>query len=134
MDVVDRATRSRMMAGIRGKDTEPERVVRRHLHRAGMRFRLHVPLPGKPDVVLPKYRTALFVHGCFWHGCPYCTPTRPRSNRSFWDTKLKTNQERDRRKQQALEALGWTVVVCWECRIKENAAHEALRVKRVLEV
>jgi DNA mismatch endonuclease (patch repair protein) len=124
------------MSRIRARNTGPERMLRRALRAEGLTgYRLHVArLPARPDIAFITRKVAVLVHGCFWHGCPFCTPTRPRSNRSFWDTKLKTNQERDRRQQQALEALGWTVVVCWECRIKENAANEAQRVKRVLDV
>jgi DNA mismatch endonuclease (patch repair protein) len=98
MDVVDAATRSRMMVGIRGKDTRPGRIVRSFLHRAGLRFRLHVNLPGKPDLVLPKYRTIVFVHGCFWnrhHGCRHAGT--PASNVAFWQEKFAGNMRRDAR-------------------------------------
>ena len=93
VDTVDSATRSRMMAGIRGKDTKPERVLRQRLHAAGIRFRLHAPgLPGKPDLVFPRYKAVAFVHGCFWHrheGCHWCTT--PASNTEFWQTKFDHN-------------------------------------------
>lgn len=116
MDVVDKATRSRMMSGIRGKDTKPELLVRSHLHRKGLRYRLHAKLPGKPDLVFPKYRTAVFVHGCFWHrheNCHYTTT--PKSNADFWQTKFVANVKRDALVQEKLTALGWRVLVVWGC-------------------
>lgn len=121
MDVVDRATRSRMMSGIRGKDTKPERIVRSHLHRAGLRFRLQAKLPGKPDLVLPKYRTVVFVHGCFWHrheGCRYTTT--PKSNPEFWQEKFEANVRRDANAKQRLEEMGWRVLVIWACQLDES--------------
>lgn len=122
MDVVDAATRSRMMTGIRGKDTKPELVVRSFLHRAGLRFRLHVSLPGKPDLVLPKYRAAVFVHGCFWHrheGCRYTTT--PASNVAFWQEKFAANVRRDAEVKQQLKKLGWRVVVIWSCELDDRS-------------
>lgn len=109
------------MSGIRGKDTKPELVVRSHLHRAGLRFRLHAKLPGRPDLVLPKYRTVLFVHGCFWHrhkGCRYSTT--PTSNAAFWQGKFQANVERDKVAKKALEELGWRVRVIWSCQLNAN--------------
>lgn len=120
MDVVDRATRSRMMSGIRGKDTKPELVVRSFLHRAGLRFRLQARLPGKPDLVLPRYGTAVFVHGCFWHrheGCRYATT--PASNAEFWQEKFAGNVERDARVKRQLEEAGWRVETVWACQLGE---------------
>lgn len=120
MDVVDRATRSRMMSGIRGKGTKPELAVRSFLHRAGLRFRLHAKLPGKPDLVLPKYRTAVFVHGCFWHrheGCRYATT--PASNVEFWHEKFSGNVQRDERVKRQLEEQGWRVETIWACQLGE---------------
>ena len=115
-DIVDRATRSRMMSGIRGKNTIPEMIVRSALHRAGLRFRLHAKLPGKPDLVFPKYRAVVFVHGCFWHrheGCRYSTT--PASNFDFWQKKFSDNVRRDFKARQQLEALGWRVFIIWAC-------------------
>jgi DNA mismatch endonuclease, patch repair protein len=116
-DIVDRATRSRMMSAIRGTDTKPEITVRRYLHGRGFRYRLHVKgMPGRPDVVLPKYSTAVFVHGCFWHQHPGCRYAyMPASNQEFWKTKLEGNIERDARHRARLEELGWRVEVVWEC-------------------
>ena len=116
-DTVDPAVRSRMMRAVRQKDTKPEIVVRRLMHCMGYRFRLAVrSLPGSPDIVLPRYRCAVFVHGCFWHrheGCP--RTTTPATRREFWERKFQANQARDRRVQDTLITLGWDVVVLWEC-------------------
>ena len=110
-----------MMAGIRGKDTAPELAVRRFLHRAGLRFRLHARLPGKPDLVFPRYRVALFVHGCFWHRHPGCRyTTTPASNAAFWQQKFAGNVSRDARVQRQLETLGWQVHVVWACQLSER--------------
>lgn len=122
MDVVDSATRSRMMAGIKSKDTKPEMVVRKYLHAQGFRYRLHSrKLPGSPDIVLPRYRVAIFVHGCFWHrhrDCRYTTT--PSSNVERWRLKFQANMERDARKHAALAAAGWKVVVVWECELRHR--------------
>jgi DNA mismatch endonuclease, patch repair protein len=118
-DVVDRATRSRMMSGIRGKDTKPEMVVRRHVHAAGLRFRLHDrKLPGRPDLVLRRHGAVVFVHGCFWHQHPGCRfAVMPKQNQAFWKDKLERNALRDLRRAAALEADGWRVLTVWECEI-----------------
>lgn len=118
MDIVDRATRSRMMSRIRGRDTKPELLVRSGLHRQGLRFTLHARLPGHPDIVLPRFRTAIFVHGCFWHrhpGCKYATT--PSGNADFWQRKFSENVGRDARVQRALEETGWRVMTIWECEV-----------------
>ncbi len=119
-DIVPPAVRSRMMAGIRGEDTVPERVVRGLLHGAGFRFRLHPSeLPGRPDIVLPSRRVAVFVHGCFWHqhsGCRFAK--LPGTNEKFWSAKLATNRERDTRSEAQLLQQGWRVLVVWECTIR----------------
>lgn len=127
-DVVDRATRSRMMSGIRGRDTKPEKLVRSYLHRTGLRFRLHTALPGKPDLVLPKHRAVVFVHGCFWHrhgGCRYATT--PSSNAAFWQDKFDANERRDRRVARELKAGGWRVYVVWACAITESRIQSLAR-------
>lgn len=124
IDVVDKKTRSRMMAGIRGKDTKPELDLRRALHQSGLRYRLHVAgLPGRPDIVLPKYSAIVEVHGCFWHRherCLFCTT--PASNTLFWKSKFRETVRRDRRNQEALRKLGWRVAIVWECSVKEAGA------------
>lgn len=118
-DVVDQRTRSRMMAGIRGKDTTPELFIRKWLHAEGLRFRLHRrDLPGRPDLVFPKYRTVLFVHGCFWHGHDCPAFKWPQSNRMFWRSKIEANRARDLRVKEVLAEHGWQVIVIWECDIR----------------
>lgn len=121
-DRFDRKTRSRIMAAIRGKNTAPELTVRRFLHRMGLRFRIHAPgLPGRPDIVFPKHRTVVFVHGCFWHQHPKCRLARmPSSNRRFWAKKLLGNRERDRRTARKLRAAGWKVLTIWQCQLNER--------------
>jgi len=123
MDKVDPATRSRMMASVRSKNTAPELAVRRLAHRLGYRFRLHRRgLPGTPDMVFPKYRVAIQVHGCFWHGHEDCRhAARPRSNTEFWNEKIERNRVRDARDVAALAAAGWTVLIVWGCEVKDEA-------------
>lgn len=120
VDIVEPATRSRMMAGIKGRHTKPEMVVRKALHAAGFRFRLHDRrLPGRPDIVLPKWKAVVQVHGCFWHrhaGCRYATT--PASNQIFWEEKFTQNVRRDQRDQALLEGLGWRIAIVWECGLK----------------
>jgi DNA mismatch endonuclease (patch repair protein) len=119
-DFVGPATRSRMMAGIRARDTKPELTVRTYLHHRGFRYRLHVrTLPGTPDIVLPRYRAIVFVHGCFWHQHPGCRYAyQPKSNQAFWQKKLQSNAERDARDRGRLQNAGWRVFVVWECQVK----------------
>jgi DNA mismatch endonuclease (patch repair protein) len=128
MDIVDSATRSRMMSSIRGRDTLSEIAVRKVLHAAGLRFRLHRrDLPGSPDIVLPRHRSVVFVHGCFWHrhsGCRY--KTDPASNVDFWRQKFESNVRRDRRQQRALRNEGWRVFIVWECESRSHAILSAL--------
>lgn len=120
-DNVDRATRSRMMSGIRSKNTKLELLVRSHLHRKGLRFRLHAKLTGKPDLVFPKYRTVVFVHGCFWHRHPNCQyTTTPKSNAEFWQKKFASNVKRDALVQEKLTAEGWHVLVAWGCQTSKG--------------
>lgn len=124
-------TRSEMMSRVRGRDTRPEIEVRKALHAAGFRFRLHrSDLPGKPDITFPKYRTVLFVNGCFWHQHPGCARAkRPASNRDFWNKKLTDNVARDTRNIRALQDIGWRVIVLWECQIREVRWADALFLK-----
>ena len=116
-DIVDSRRRSEMMAGIKGRDTKPELVVRRIAHMLGLRFRLHRKgLPGRPDLVFPRRRLAVFIHGCFWHrhvGCRYAYT--PKSPIGFWTRKFAENVARDRRNEEALRELGWRTLVIWEC-------------------
>lgn len=130
MDVVDAATRSKMMSGIRSKDTTPELMVRRYLHARGFRYRLHArDLPGSPDLVLPKYRVAILVHGCFWHrhsGCRFATT--PASNVERWNAKFQTNIDRDARKSTALQAAGWRIIVVWECELRRDPVERLERL------
>ena len=120
--MTDRATpeeRSRMMSAVRGSNTAPELYVRRRLFAAGFRYRLHVAaLPGRPDIVLPRRKTAVFVHGCFWHGHSCSRGKRPESNTEFWNAKIDGNIRRDRRNRAALRAAGWRCVVVWQCSLK----------------
>lgn len=118
-DVVDRETRSRLMSGIRGKDTKPELEIRRQLHRLGFRYRLHdKTLPGKPDVVLKKYHAAIFVHGCFWHRHNCHLFKWPKTHSEFWKKKINRNYENDLKAINSLQATGWRVCIVWECSIK----------------
>lgn len=123
MDTRSPEQRRRIMQAVRSKDTKPEILVRRLLHAMGYRFRLHrKDLPGKPDIVLPKYRKAIFVHGCFWHahGCSKGQP--PKSQLDYWLPKLEQNINRDRTKIEQLESLGWMVLVVWQCETKDSDA------------
>ena len=124
MDIVNRQTRSRMMASIGGRNTAPEMAVRRALHAARLRFRLHRrELPGKPDIVLARYGAVVFVHGCFWHrhrGCRFATT--PQTNSSFWKAKFEVNAARDSRQRRALRSAGWRVYTMWECQVSATAA------------
>ncbi|MEQ8228517.1 MAG: very short patch repair endonuclease [Rhodospirillales bacterium] len=114
--------RSENMSRVRSKNTSPEMTVRRALHRAGFRFRLHrKDLPGRPDIVLPKKRLCIFVNGCFWHQHPRCPKSkRPKTNAEFWNAKLDANIIRDKKNHAALRQLGWKVLVLWECEINRG--------------
>lgn len=120
MDTFSRAQRSEIMSRVRSKDTRPEMAVRRILHQAGYRYRLHSEsLPGCPDVVFPSRKKAVFIHGCFWHGhvCP--SAALPKSNRGYWEAKQTKNATRDKRAVLSLRKSGWRVLVVWECQIKD---------------
>jgi DNA mismatch endonuclease, patch repair protein len=126
VDMVPPERRSEIMRRITGKDTEPELAVRRLLHRLGYRFRLYrKDLPGKPDIVLPKLRTVILVHGCFWHGHG-CSPKnrRPKSNTEYWNLKIDRNSKRDAENLIKLRSLGWKAVVIWACETKDLTALE----------
>jgi DNA mismatch endonuclease (patch repair protein) len=128
-DIVNKQTRSRMMSGIRGKNTQPELRVRSYLHRAGLRFSLHGrKLPGRPDLVLAKHESVVFVHGCFWHqhaSCRYAY--KPASNSRFWNDKFVENTARDQRVRKQLRSEGWRVFVIWECE-----AGDEIRLRRLV--
>ena len=119
-DTLTPMERSRLMAKIKGKNTGPERAVRSLLHRAGYRFRIHVrTLPGTPDIVLPRHRAIVFVHGCFWHRHPNCkTASTPKSHRKFWTDKFARNVANDRKHRRQLRRLGWRVLTVWECQLR----------------
>jgi len=122
-DVVDAITRSRMMSGIRSKNTRPEMTLRRLLHRMGFRYRLHShAVPGRPDMVFPAYRAAVFVHGCFWHGhdCEFFRMPQTRPN--FWAKKIAQNRTRDIQVRQMLAEVGWRQLIVWECAIRGKGA------------
>lgn len=128
MDTVSKTVRSRIMSSVRSKDTKPELVVRKWLHHHGFRFRLHAKtLPGHPDVVLPKYKTVVFVNGCFWHrheGCKRATV--PETNRQLWLDKFQKTVERDRINYEKLAGMGWEVLVVWECQIMNGTYKQIL--------
>ncbi|AMO67334.1 MULTISPECIES: very short patch repair endonuclease [Spongiibacteraceae] len=126
-DVVSPKKRSEMMSGIRGKNTKPELIVRQELHRRGFRYRLHHKgLPGKPDLVFPKYKTVIFVNGCFWHGHNCKLFKWPKSNPQFWKEKISGNQVRDEKQRKALEEGGWQVITVWECSLKGKSPHDIM--------
>lgn len=121
-DKISSLARSKNMSSIKGKDTKPEIIVRRYLHKLGYRFRLHrKDLPGKPDITLPRFKTVIFVHGCFWHRHEQCkNSVMPKSNVSFWRKKLNGNVIRDKKNVELLIEQGWKVLVIWECEVKND--------------
>lgn len=121
------------MSGIRGRDTQPEKVLRSGLWQRGLRFRLHARLPGRPDLVFPRWRTVVFVHGCFWHAHTNCRFFRlPSSRVDFWREKLTRNRERDASSVERLIAAGWRVVVVWECALRSSPAETVDAVVRLI--
>jgi len=116
------------MSRIRGKNTSPELLIRKFLFKKGFRYRLHVVnMPGKPDIVLPRYNTVIFINGCFWHGhegCKYFV--LPKTNTEFWTIKIHRNKENDRKNHYSLNKVGWKVVVIWECQLKKQYQAETL--------
>ena len=128
VDKFSKETRSYVMSCVKGKDTKPEILVRRYLFSRGLRFRKNDKrYPGSPDVVLPKYNTVVFVHGCFWHmheGCKYAT--MPKSNVEYWKKKLYRNRERDEHNRKELESRGWNVITVWECQLKKDNREQTL--------
>ncbi len=132
-DVVDPATRSRMMSGIRGKNTKPELLIRKALHARGFRYRLHCDLPGKPDICLPKHRAVIFVHGCFWHGHGCHLFKWPKTRPEFWRAKIGRNREVDRVAKQRLADAGWRTADVWECALKGKTRLQLSDVAHSLE-
>jgi len=135
-DTMTKAERSALMAKIRSTNTKPEVFVRSALHRAGFRFRLHNrELPGRPDIVLPKHRTVVFVHGCFWHRHGCALASEPATRRAFWREKFARNVARDKRTAAALRRAGWRVLTVWECALRTKARREqsvAALVRRII--
>ena len=134
-DSLSSERRSWNMSRIGGRDTKPETQLRSLLHRAGYRFRLHVrDLPGRPDIVLPRYRTAIFVNGCFWHRHDACkNATTPSTRREFWQAKFDENVSRDKRNRLALQHDGWKVIIVWECELERCSEAIVDRISRRLE-
>lgn len=136
MDIWDKKKRSEVMSKIRSKNTKPELALRKALFARGFRYRVNVSnLPGKPDIVLPKYKTVIFLHGCFWHGhkgCKYAYT--PKTNTKFWVDKITSNTERDKISTEKLTALGWNVITVWECEIRHEYKHNiTMLIDRVVE-
>jgi DNA mismatch endonuclease, patch repair protein len=134
MDIWSRKKRSEVMSKIKGKNTKPEIILRSALFKRGYRFRIHKKdLPGKPDIALPKYRTVIFVHGCFWHYHKDCREGRiPSSNSNFWKEKLERNISKDKRHIESLESAGWKVIVVWECEIERHFEEMLLKCTQIL--
>ena len=127
-DTVSKEKRSEIMSHVTGKETKPEIIVRKYLFARGLRYRKYVKrLPGTPDIVFPKYKTAVFVNGCFWHGHKGCKYSHlPSSNFEYWEKKIADNIERDERKKRELEGLGYRVLIIWQCQLKSNTKIETL--------
>jgi DNA mismatch endonuclease Vsr len=134
MDIVDKKTRSRMMSGIRSKNTKPELLVRRLLHKRGFRYRLHDSrLPGKPDLVFPKYGAVIFIHGCFWHGHQCRFFRLPGTRTDFWKNKISGNRKRDRKTRNMLSGLDWRIAIVWECALRGSGADPQDVIDRLAE-
>lgn len=131
MDIWSKKKRSEVMSRIGSKNTKPELIFRKALFKEGLRYKIHVKmLPGKPDIVLPKYKTVIFVHGCFWHYHKNCPEGRiPDTNSKFWREKLSKNVERDKKHQKELEKMGWKVIVVWECEVEKKLSETLVNVR-----
>lgn len=136
MDVLSREKRSQIMASVKSSDTKPEMLVRRYLHAHGFRYGLHNrKLPGSPDIVLRKYKTVIFINGCFWHGHEGCKYYRlPKSNIEFWQTKIERNRQRDVETIEALKAKGWRVITIWECELRNIAQRGETLIQLVKDI
>ena len=134
MDLLTKEKRSWNMSRIKGKDTEPEKIVRSILHKNGFRFRLNrKDLPGRPDIVLPKYKTIILVHGCFWHRHPRCKfAYNPKSRVKFWQNKFSENLERDKNVREKLRRMDWKVIVVWECKLRNMEKLKNVLLKKLL--
>ncbi|WP_420796326.1 very short patch repair endonuclease [Brevibacillus thermoruber] len=134
LDVFSPEKRSEVMARIKGKNTKPEQLLRKELFRLGLRYRINVKsLPGKPDIVFPKYKTAVFVNGCFWHGhsdCKYFV--LPKTRREWWLRKINETKRRDERNIHELESKGWNVIIIWECEIRNNPKGKARQLYQII--
>lgn len=132
MDRLTPEQRSKLMSRVKGKNTKPEMIVRRWLHSQGYRFRLHrKDLPGKPDIVLPKYRTVILVHGCFWHRHEGCRrSSTPATRTEFWEKKFQRTIDRDTMVQEKLKALGWNVLVIWECEVENGSFKAKIKIQQ----
>ena len=129
-DNLTKAQRSKLMSRVSQKNTKPEMIVRKYLFSQGFRYRLNVKsLPGSPDIVLPKYKTIIFVHGCYWHGHSCRAGKLPSSNQTYWEKKIADNKERDGRKEQQLKKLGWRVLKVWGCELKTIEKREKVLKK-----
>jgi len=127
---------SRVMSANRAKDTQPELSLRRALWKEGIRgYRLNwKKAPGRPDIAFPARKIAIFVNGCFWHRCPYCQPSLPKSHRGFWKRKFENNMRRDKEKVLQLKRAGWKVLTIWECQLEKNLQQSVIRVKQLLSI
>jgi DNA mismatch endonuclease (patch repair protein) len=136
VDIFSKIKRSQIMASISGKETKPEILVRSFLFKQGFRFRKNVKkLPGKPDIVLPKYQTVILLHGCFWHGHKKCKASAlPETRKEFWKNKIKSNIDRDKRTIRALKKAGWKVIIIWQCEIKTVIKREKRFEKLIKEI
>ncbi|MEC9492170.1 very short patch repair endonuclease [Flexistipes sp.] len=134
LDKISKEKRSENMKKIKSKNTEPELLARKALWKMGYRYRLHYKeLPGNPDIVLTKQKTAIFVHGCFWHRHEGCiNASRPKSNSEYWENKIKSNLDRDKRNQSLLREMGWRVLVVWECQLKKDIDFNISFLERLL--
>lgn len=130
-DIYSKRKRSEIMSKISGTETKPEILIRKYLFGKGFRFRKNDKrLPGRPDIVLPKYKTVIFIHGCFWHGHHCKAGKLPETNKEFWRNKINSNIERDKKNQHKLEKLGWKIIIIWQCKLK----NKKMMIKKLKEI